>query len=105
MRYATALVAALALGAAASVYTPKADAGVVVGVGLPVPGIAPAVVAGPGPYYPYAGGPVVGFGVRCCGPFYGHPYYGPGYRGIGYYHPGIVHGGYSHGGFAHGYRR
>jgi hypothetical protein len=36
MRYAAALAAALALGAAASLYTPKADAGVVVGVGRPL---------------------------------------------------------------------
>jgi hypothetical protein len=103
MRYATALVAALALGAAASVYTPKADAGVVFSVGVPVPVIGPAVVAPP--YYPYVAGPVVGFGVRCCGPFYGRPFHGPGVRGAGYYHPGFVHGGYYHGGAAHGYRR
>lgn len=98
MRYATALVAALALGAAASLYTPKADAGVVVSVGLPVPVVAP-----PAAYYPYAPGPVFGIGLGCCGPaFYGRPFYGPGFRGPGYFHSGFARGGFAHGGFARG---
>jgi hypothetical protein len=101
MRYATALVAALALSAAGSLYTPKADAGVVVSVGVPVPVVAPSVIAAPAPYYPYGLAPAVGFGVACCG---------PAFRGPGFYHPGFVRGyvrgGYVHGGVAYGgYRR
>jgi hypothetical protein len=104
MRYATALVAALALGAAASLYTPKADAGVVIGVGLPVPVVAPPVA-----YYPYGPAPVVGFGVGFGPAFYGRGFYGPAFRGPAFYRPGYlrggfgyVHGGYVHGGYGHG---
>jgi hypothetical protein len=103
MRYATALVAALALGAAGSLYTSRADAGVVVSVGVPVPVFAPPVVAAPVRYYPYGPGPVVGFGVGCCGPaFFGRPFFAPGFRGRGFYRPGFVHGGFAHGGYVHG---
>ena len=98
MRYATALVATLAIGAAASIYTPKADAGVVVGIGLPVPVAAPPVA-----YYPYGPAPFVGEGVGFGGPaFYRHGYYGPGFRGPLYSHPGFAHSGYWHGGYFHG---
>jgi len=102
MRDATALVAMLAIGAAASIYTPKADAGVVVGIGLPVPVVAPPVA-----YYPYGTAPYVGLGVGFGGPaFYGHGYYGPGFRRPVYFHPGFAHRGYVHGGSFHGgYRR
>jgi len=103
MRYATALVATLALGAAASLYTSRADAGVVVSVAVPFPVVAPAVVAAPVPYYPYVAAPFVGFGVRCCEPaFFGRPFYGPAFRGPGFYHPGFAHGAYVHGAFVHG---
>jgi hypothetical protein len=98
MRYATALVAALALGASASLYTPSAEAGVVVGIGLPVPIVAPRVA-----YYPYGPAPVIGigpaFGYRFGPAFYGRGFVGPGFRGPGYFHPGFVHGGYYHGGY------
>jgi hypothetical protein len=80
MRYITALVLAMSLGAAASLYTPGAQAaGVYVGIGLPVPvvSIAPHFYAGlpwygPGYYGPHYWG-------------YGHAFYGYG-RGFGYYH-------------------
>lgn len=93
MRYLTALVLTGLVGAAASVYTPSAQAGVYVGVGLPIPVIAPRVVvnAPVGPaYYPYAPGPYVGVGYR--GPGYGGAWgYGHGYRGN--WHPGYAYRG------------
>lgn len=101
MRYATALVAALALGATASLYTPRADAGVVVSVGIPVPVVAPAVVATPAPYYPYVAPPFVGFGC-CRAPYFAHPYYGAHFYAPGFYRPGYVHGAYLRGGYVHG---
>ena len=97
MRYTAALVAALALGAGASLYTPKADAGVVVSVGLPVPVVAPPVA-----YYPYAPVPLVGLGVGFNPVFFRHGYCRPEFRGPVPVHPGLVPGGYVHGGFIHG---
>jgi hypothetical protein len=87
MRYVTALVLAMVIGAAASLYTPSAQAaGVYVGIGLPVPAVVPAAPA----YYPYAPAPYVGIG------FVGPRFWGYGYRGYyGYAHPGYFYrGGY-----------
>jgi hypothetical protein len=103
MRYAAALVLTSLVGAAASLYTPSAQAGVYVGIGLPVPVVAPpvAVSAPVAPaYYPYAPAAYVGVGYR--GPVwggygYGRWGYGPGYRFYG--HPGYGYrgwGGYHH---------
>lgn len=85
MRYATALVVALLVGAAASLYTPSAHAaGVYVGIGLPVPAVVPVVP----PYYPYARAPYVGIG------YVGPRFWGYGYRGYYRYgHPGYFHRG------------
>ena len=93
MRYATVLSATLALVAAAAVFAPKADAGVVIGVGIPVSAVAPPA------YYPYLRAPAVsvGFAPRR----YGHGYWAPAYRGPVYYHPGW--GGYYHSGYGHGW--
>lgn len=77
MRYLTALILSLGLGAAAGLYTPAAKAGVVVGIGLPVPAVVAAPYYYPRPYW---------FGAGYYGPryegyhgWYGHPYFG--YRG------------------------
>jgi hypothetical protein len=94
----TALALTAALGVAAMGYTKSADAGVYVGVGLPVPVVAPPVVAYPaavGVYAPY---------------YYGRPYYyGPGFVGYGYgfrgYGYGFRGGVGFHGGLARGFRR
>jgi len=85
MRYATALVVALLVGAAASLYTPSARAaGVYIGIGLPVPAVVPVVP----PYYPYARAPYVGIG------YVGPRFWGYGYRGYYRYgHPGYFHRG------------
>jgi hypothetical protein len=89
----TALALTAALGVAAMGYTRSADAGVYVGVGLPVPVVAyPAAV---GVYAPY---------------YYGRPYYyGPGFVGYGYgfrgYGYGFRRGVGFHGGFGRGFRR
>ena len=82
MRYITALVLALSHGAAASLYTPSAQAaGVYVGVGAPVPvvSVAPRFYAAWPWYAPGYYGP------RYWGWGYGHAFYGYG-RGFGYYH-------------------
>jgi hypothetical protein len=90
MRYVKALALTGLIAGAASLYTPSAQAGVYVGVGLPVPVIAPRVVAsvpvGPA-YAPYAPVGYVGVGYR--GPGWGpdRGYGRWGYRG-GYGHPG-----------------
>jgi hypothetical protein len=77
MRYITALVAAASIGAAASLYTPPAQAGgVYVGVGVPVVVAPPWLGAG------YYGPRYWGYG-----PYYGHGYYGHYYghgRPVGY---------------------
>lgn len=93
MRKTIALVLAAAIGVAASMYTPRAEAAVVVGVGFPAPVYAPWVVPapvaplywGPAPYWraPYYGG-YWGYGRGFWG--YRHPGYG--YRGWGYDHHG-----------------
>jgi hypothetical protein len=98
MRYLPALVLALTVGAAASLYTPSANAGVYVGVGLPAPvvtapGAAPAVVAGVG-FAPWYYGPRAWFGPA---------YYGP--RAWGYGHAYGYWGGYRHGYWGGGYHR
>ena len=94
MRKTIALVLAAAIGVAASVYTPSAQAAVVVGVGVPAPlyapWVAPAAVAwGPGPYWraPYYRGNW-GWGYRGWGDrgFYGRPGFGHSYRGGWGYH-------------------
>jgi hypothetical protein len=92
MRYATALVAALVLGASASLYTPSAKAGVVVGIGLPVPIVVPRVA-----YYPYSPGPAIELGFAPA--FYGAGVMGPRFRDHRYFSPGYVHGGYFRGGY------
>ena len=80
MRFATALALTVLVGAAASLYTPSAQAaGVYVGIGLPVPAVAPVVPA----YYPYPQAPYVGIG------YVGPRFWGHGYRGSYHYgHPG-----------------
>jgi hypothetical protein len=83
MRYVTALVAAVSIGAAFSLYTPAASAaGVYVGVAVPVPApvYGPAVVA-PGYYYgyPYGYGPGYYYGHHFWG--YRHAYFPHGYAG------------------------
>jgi hypothetical protein len=85
MRYATALVVAVLVGAAASLYTPSAQAaGVYVGIGLPVPAVVPAVPA----YYPNAPVPYVGIG------YVGPRFWGYGYRDHYHYgHPGYFYRG------------
>jgi hypothetical protein len=97
MRYITALLLALSLGAAASLYTPGAQAaGVYVGVGVPAAVYAPPVVAVRiRPRY-YAA--PIWFGAGTIGPRYwgyNHAYYG--------YRYGYRYGG--HGYIAAGYRR
>ncbi len=84
MRYVSALVVTLLVGAAASLYAPGARAaGVSVGIGLPVPAIVPA-------YYPYAPAPYVGIG------YVGPRFWGYGYRGCyrcghpGYFYRGAI---------------
>jgi hypothetical protein len=87
MRYTAALLLTGLVGAAASLYTPSAHAGVYVGVGVPAPVIAPRVVVGVPAYYPYGPAPYVAVGYR--GPAYwgyGRWGYGPGYHFYG--HPG-----------------
>jgi len=89
MRHLPALVLTLAAGAAASLYTPSAKAGVYVGVGLPAPviaaPIAPAVLAGVA-YAPGYYGPRV---------WVGPGYYRSHYWGYGHYRG--YWGGYRHG--------
>ena len=107
----TALALTAALGIAATGFTKPAEAGVYVGVGLPVPAVAPVVAYPPGvyaPYYygygaPYYYGPgFVGFGYR--GPAFGFRGPGVGFRGpgVGFRGPGV---GYRGAGFARGFRR
>jgi hypothetical protein len=90
MRYRTALILAAAIGAAASVYTPSADAAVVA-VARPVPVYArhwgppvPTVGAyfGPAPYW-WGAGYYFGGYRRFGGGFYryGHPGFGYGHWG------------------------
>ena len=91
-----ALALTAALGVAGLGYAKSADAGVVVGVGVGLPG---AVVAPP--YYAYP--PAIGVYA----PYYrGWPYYyGPGYYGPGYARFGYGFRGYGFGyGYAHGRR-
>jgi hypothetical protein len=85
MRYATALVLTILVGAAASLYTPSAKAaGVYVGIGLPVAAVVPVVPA----YYPYARPAYLGFG------YVGPRYWGYGHRGYFHYgHPGYFYRG------------
>jgi hypothetical protein len=89
MRYVTALVLAVVIGVAASLYTPSAQAGgVYVGIGLPVPAVVPAVPAYYPYAYPYAPAPYVGIG------YVGPRFWGYGYRGFYRYgHPGYFYRG------------
>jgi hypothetical protein len=102
MRFVSTLIVAASIGMAASVVAPSANAGVVVGVSLPLPIVAPAIVAtvpAPAVYVNpavslYAPGYYYGAyrGCYACGYGYGYRY---GYRGY-------VHQGYEHGvAFAH----
>jgi hypothetical protein len=79
MRYKLALILALSIGAAASVYAPTAEARVVVAVGLPLAVYAP----------PFA---VPAARVYGAAPYYGAAFYLGGFRRFGYY-------GYPHRGF------
>jgi hypothetical protein len=86
MKKASLAAFVLALGLAALSAAPRAEAGVVVGVGIGLPGVA---VVTPPPlwpapyYYPYWGGPAIAFGYGYYPPYYYphygyHRYYGPG---------------------------
>jgi hypothetical protein len=101
MRYGTGLIIALSLGAAASLFTPRAKAGVYVGVGAPAPVYAtPAPLCAPGYYAPGYWGP-----AALCGPAYlGARYWGPrhGYWGRAYWAHGY-RGGYRGGEWGHRY--
>lgn len=99
MRLAAALVVTGLIGASAALYTPKAEAGVYVGIGIPAPIIvAPRVVA-PVPVVPAYYGPRVVVGYPPVA--YVRPYgwgYGSGWR-YGYHaygHPGWGYGGGYH---------
>jgi hypothetical protein len=86
-----AVVATLGLGLGAMGVSSPANAGVVVGVGLPGIVVAPPVVAAPylsvgyGPYWYgrpyYRGYAPYGFAYRGYGGFRGYGYYGRGFRG------------------------
>src|SRR3569833_441022 len=120
MRPATALVLTGLIGASASLYTPKAEAGVYVGIGIPAPVVvAPRVVA-PVPVVPaYYGspahyGPPAYYGPRVVVGYPRYVYPAPrvwGYGGWRYgYHgyygrPGWAYGGYHHYHHYHHYHR
>ena len=95
MRYRTALILAVSLGAAATFLTPDAKAaGVYVGIGVPAP-IYAAPAVGCVPYAPSYYGPA----AFCGAGYYGARYWGPargywgGYRfGYGYGHPAYYRG-------------
>ena len=92
MRYRTALILALSLGAAASLAAPAAKAaGVYVGVGLPAPIYAPPAVA----CVPFAPG-YYGVAPLCGSAYYGARYWGPrGYwGGYRYGHPAFNYRGW-----------
>jgi hypothetical protein len=89
MRFATVLVLTGLIGAAASVYTPTAQAGVYVGVRVPVPVIAPPVVVAPVVSVPiprvyYAAPPVPYVAIGWRGPGWGYGYGHWGYHGYGH---------------------
>jgi hypothetical protein len=88
MRYKLALILAVSIGAAASVYTPTAEARVYVAVRPPVPVFARPVV-------PAAPGAGIYYGAA---PYFGAGYYLGGYRRYGYGYHGFPRLGY-------GYRR
>jgi len=90
MRYKTALILALSLGAAVSLATPAKAAGVYVGV--PAPIYAPAAVA----CVPFAPG-YYGVAPFCGSAYYGARYWGPrgGYWGYG--HPAFNYRGWGGG--------
>jgi len=95
MRIGTALVLTGLIGASASLYTPKAEAGVYVGVGIPAPVVvAPRVVVpeyyGPrvvvtDPYVGYVRPRVWGYGGWRYG-YRGYAHHGWGYGGGYHYH-------------------
>ena len=95
MRYRTALILALSLGAAASLAPPAAKAaGVYVGVGLPAPIYAPPAAA----CVPFAPG-YYGAAPFCGSAYYGARYWGPrGYwGGYRYAHPAFNYRGWGGG--------
>jgi hypothetical protein len=96
MRLAAALVVTGLIGASATLYTPKAEAGVYVGIGIPAPVVvAPRVVVHA--YY----GPRVVVGY----PRVGYPApYGWGYGGWRYGYHGYAHAGLAYGGRYHYHR-
>jgi hypothetical protein len=91
MRKSASLALIGALGVAAAALSAPADAGVVVGVG--VPGVVLAPPAVPVPYPPI--GVSVGVPVGVYPAFYRYPHrvFYPGLR-FGYYHHGWYHGRY-----------
>jgi hypothetical protein len=104
MRLATALVLTGLIGASATLYTPKAEAGVYVGIGIPAPVVvAPRVVAPVVPTY-YGYGPYYGPRVAVGYPRIGYPVRGWGYGGWGYSYHGYAHPGWGHGGGYHYHR-
>ncbi|MFI4896037.1 MAG: hypothetical protein ACHP9W_06925 [Steroidobacterales bacterium] len=93
MRYIPALLLALSIGAAASLYTPAAQAaGFYVGVGLPSPAFAAPLAAG----VAIAPRHVVLPAYAVAPPWFG--YFGPRYWGYGHGFYAYRHGGW-------GYRR
>jgi hypothetical protein len=95
MHKLAALALATALGIAGMGYAKSADAGVVVGVGVGLPGVA--LVAPP-----YAYPPAVGIYA----PYYrGWPYYGPGFARFGYGFRGYGGYGFRGRGFGYGHGR
>jgi hypothetical protein len=102
MRYAAALVLTGLVGAAASLYTPSAHAGVYVGVGVPGPVVIAPRVAVAAPYLSLGyRGPAWGYSRWGYGPGYGHFYGRPGYYNGGWGRGGWDRGGWGHGGGDH----
>jgi len=100
MRLATALVVTGLISASAALYTPKAEAGVYIGIGIPAPVVVAPRVVVPVPVAPaYYYGPRVVVGYPRVGYYrpYGWGYvdgWRYGYRG--YAHPGWEYGGRYH---------
>jgi hypothetical protein len=95
MRIATALVLTGLIGASAVLYTPKAEAGVYVGIGIPAPVVvAPRVVAPVPVVSPYYYGPRVVVGYPRVSYLAPRPW---GYGGWGYGYHGYAHPGWAYG--------
>jgi hypothetical protein len=88
-----AIALTAALGLAGMGYAKSADAGVVVGVGVGLPGV---VVAPPAYAYPPAVGVYAPY-YRGWPYYYGRGFYGPGYARFGYGFRGGYGFGYGHG--------